>query len=368
MEGMVMTMLNSQFWSKKKVFITGHTGFKGSWITLWLTAMGAKVKGFALEPPTSPCLFDVARVEERCCHHEIGDIRDYDHLLASMKNFNPDIVIHMAAQPLVGYSYAYPVETYHINIMGTVHLLEAIRTIDSVVAVVLVTSDKCYENREWIWGYREVEPMGGHDPYSSSKGCAELIVSAYRNSFFNSDLCPTRDVAIASARAGNVIGGGDWAENRLVPDILRAFELGEKAAIRNPDSIRPWQHVLEPLKGYLLLAEKLYQEGTLYSGGWNFGPHSSDYCSVSFIVDKMVTLWGKEASWYVHDSFSGHEANCLTLDCSKAIRLLNWSPEGDISETLESVVKWHQYWLEGYDMQKYTLREIEMCLEEKDDT
>ncbi len=368
MEGVDIAVLNRQFWNGKKVFITGHTGFKGSWLTLWLTAMEAKVKGFALQPPTIPSLFNVAKVEDRCNQHEIGDIRDYDHLLSSIKSFNPDIVIHMAAQPLVGYSYTSPVETYQVNVMGTVHLLEAIRAIDSVVAVILVTSDKCYENREWLWGYRENEPMGGHDPYSSSKGCAELVISAYRNSFFNPDCFTKHGVAVASARSGNVIGGGDWAEKRLIPDILSAFEKEERVAIRNPGAMRPWLHVLDSLSGYLLLAEKLYQHGELYSGGWNFGPHSVDTCSVRSIAEQMAVLWGRGVSWYVDDSLSTHEANCLKLDCAKAISLLNWFPRMNVFMALESVVRWHQYWLDGFDMQKYTLQEIEMYLENKDDT
>ena len=267
--------MNPSFWRSKKVFFSGHTGFKGSWLCLWLQQLGAEVTGYALAPPTSPSLFEVAHVAQGM-KSLCGDIRDGAALAKAMREAVPDIVIHMAAQPLVRRSYLDPVETYSANVMGTVHLLEAVRQTQSVRAVVNVTSDKCYENKEWVWGYRESDPMGGFDPYSNSKGCAELVTAAYRNSFFNPAKYSEHHVALASVRAGNVIGGGDWAEDRLIPDILAAFEKSQPVVIRNPHAIRPWQHVLEPLAGYLQLAQKLYEDGATYAEGWNFGPNDED--------------------------------------------------------------------------------------------
>ncbi|GHD53851.1 CDP-glucose 4,6-dehydratase [Marinobacter persicus] len=285
---------------------------------------------------------------------ETGDIRDLAAVSASMKAFSPDILIHMAAQPLVRLSYRKPVETYSTNVMGTVHVLEAARQCPDLKAIVNVTTDKCYENREWVWGYREHEPMGGHDPYSNSKGCSELVTAAYRSSFFNSP----DSAAMASARAGNVIGGGDWAEDRLIPDILRAFEQKQPVVIRNPLATRPWQHVLEPLSGYLMLAEKLYSEGETYAEGWNFGPRDEDVQPVEWILDHMVTHWGDGASWQLDNNPQPHEAQLLKLDISKATSCLKWQPRWSLARTLGSIVEWHQCWLGQGDVHQMTLDQI----------
>jgi len=341
------------FWRGKKVFLTGHTGFKGSWLSLWLQSMGTHVKGFALEPPTTPALFNEATVGIGM-ESQIGDIRDLAAITASMKAFNPDILIHMAAQPLVRLSYREPVETYATNVMGAVHVLEAARQCANLRAIVNVTTDKCYENREWEWGYRENEPMGGHDPYSNSKGCAELVTAAYRNSFFN-----TPDTAaLASARAGNVIGGGDWAEDRLIPDILRAFERQQAVVIRNPLATRPWQHVLEPLSGYLVLAEKLYTDGAAFAQGWNFGPRDDDVQPVEWILDHMAERWGQGASWRLDTAPQPYEAQLLKLDISKARAKLKWHPRWSLARALDSIVDWHQAWLGGGDIHQKTQDQI----------
>lgn len=341
------------FWQGKKVFVTGHSGFKGSWMALWLQSMGAQVKGFALEPPTTPSLFVEAKVADNM-ESEIGDIRNLASITASIKAFNPDVLIHMAAQPLVRLSYREPVETYATNVMGTVHVLEAARQCTNLRAIVNVTTDKCYENREWEWGYRENEPMGGHDPYSNSKGCSELVTAAYRNSFFSSSDTP----ALASARAGNVIGGGDWAEDRLIPDILRAFENKQPVVIRNPLATRPWQHVLEPLSGYLMLAEKLYDQGDAFAQAWNFGPCDEDVLPVQWILDHMVGRWGTGASWLLDVSPQPHEAQLLKLDISKARAKLKWRPKWSLGQTLDTIVDWHQAWLAGANIQEKTLDQI----------
>ena len=291
-------------------------------------------------------------------HSVIGDIRDLNSLHSAMTAAQPDIVIHMAAQALVRHSYDNPVETYAINVMGTVHVLEAVRSVESVRAVVIVTSDKCYENREWPWGYRETEPMGGYDPYSNSKGCAELVTAAYRNSYFNPASYSKHSVAIASARAGNVIGGGDWASDRLIPDVLRAIARSEAVNIRSPHSIRPWQHVLEPLSGYLILAERLFTEGIKFADGWNFGPHDVDARPVEWIIEKMVKAWGPEASWKLDSAPQPHEANYLKLDCSKAQMLLDWHPRWNIGLTIHKIVEWHKAFNDGSDMHQITLAQI----------
>jgi CDP-glucose 4,6-dehydratase len=345
--------VDSSFWKGKKVFLTGHTGFKGSWLSLWLQNMGVLLKGYSLDVNTKPALFTQANVAAEM-ESEIGDIRNLEQLTESMVSFSPDILIHMAAQPLVRLSYQEPVDTYTTNVIGTVNVLEAARKCLGLKAIVSVTTDKCYENKEWDWGYRESEPMGGHDPYSSSKGCAELVTSAYRRSFFNSD----NTASLASARAGNVIGGGDWAEDRLIPDILRAFEKSEQVVIRNPLSTRPWQHVLEPLSGYLVLAQELYLNGDDFAEGWNFGPKDEECKPVNWILDQMVTHWGNNASWILDKNNNPHEAGFLKLDCSKAASRLKWKPKWNLNFTLKSIVEWHQIYSSGSDIKKQCLKEI----------
>jgi len=352
-------MVEQLFWKNKRVFLTGHTGFKGSWLSLWLQDMGAIVKGYALVPATIPSLFEEAKVGE-VIESEIGDIRNLEQLQASMVVFNPDILIHMAAQPLVRLSYREPVETYDVNVLGTVKVLEAARQCSNLKAIVSVTTDKCYENKEWVWGYREDEPMGGYDPYSSSKGCAELVTSAYRRSFMQE-----LDIGLASARAGNVIGGGDWSDDRLIPDILSAFEQNRAVIVRNPKSTRPWQHVLEPLSGYLLLAEKLYDSPGDYAEGWNFGPQDDDVKPVDWILDHMVEQWGEGASWELDKDSHPHEAGFLKLDISKAKSRLDWRPTWHLEQTLEKIIDWHQAWLNKEDMQRACLNEIHQYMQDK---
>jgi CDP-glucose 4,6-dehydratase len=345
--------VNPTFWKGKRVFVTGHTGFKGSWLSLWLQDMGAMVKGYALEPNTTPNLFTEAKVGQNM-DSEIGDITDLKHITDSMIAFNPEVLIHMAAQPLVRLSYQEPVLTYATNVMGTINVLEAARKCVNLKAIVSVTTDKCYENKEWEWGYRENEPMGGHDPYSSSKGCAELVTTAYRKSFFNEN----NSAFLASARAGNVIGGGDWADDRLIPDILKAFEKKEPVIVRNPMATRPWQHVLEPLSGYLVLAQHIYENGSAYAEGWNFGPKDEDCKPVNWILDKMVAKWGKGVSWELDKNNNPHEAGYLKLDCSKAAKQLNWYPKWNLENTLESIINWQQNFLSGKNIQEQCLLEI----------
>ena len=336
-------MINQDFWKGKKVFLTGHTGFKGSWMSIWLNQLGAEITGYSLDPPTNPSLFKEAEIEQ-LLNHNIGDVRDLENLKKIMIESNPDIVIHMAAQPLVRESYLDPVGTYNTNVMGTVHVLESVRYSNNTRAVVNVTTDKCYENKEWIWGYRENEPLCGYDPYSNSKSCSELITSSYRNSFFNPDKYGTgHHVALASARAGNVIGGGDWAKDRLIPDILKSFENQEPVFIRSPYSIRPWQHVLEPLSGYLTLAEQLYSEkGIEYAEGWNFGPNDADSKPVEWIVNKMCNLWGNGASFKIDENPQPHEASYLKLDISKADFKLNWRPIWSLETSLKKIIEWNK--------------------------
>jgi CDP-glucose 4,6-dehydratase len=351
---LVNGVVDPAFWASKRVFLTGHTGFKGSWTSLWLQQMGAELTGFALAPPTDPSLFEVARVGEDMTSI-IGDIRDAEGLSRALHEADPEIVIHMAAQPLVRASYNDPVGTYATNVMGTVHLLEAVRKAPTVRAVCVVTTDKCYENREWVWGYREDEPMGGYDPYSNSKGCSELVVSAYRRSFFQG-----KDrVAIASGRAGNVIGGGDWAADRLVPDTLRAIAAGEPVSIRNPLSIRPWQHVLEPVSGYLVLCQALWNDPTRAADAWNFGPRDDDARPVQWIVEHLCGLWENDASWTRDASVQPHEANYLKLDISKARAGLGWEPRWTLGEALDAIANWHRGWLSGADMRAYCLNDLE---------
>lgn len=345
--------IREQFWKGRRVLLTGHTGFKGSWLSLWLQSMGAELRGIALDAATEPALFNVAAVAAGM-DHRVSDIRDFLSLQALFADFQPEIVIHMAAQPLVRLSYQQPIETYATNVMGTVHVLEAARRAGSVKAIVNVTTDKCYENREWAWGYREDEPMGGHDPYSNSKGCSELVSSAYRKSFM-----AEAGIALATARAGNVIGGGDWAEDRLVPDILRSLEKGQTVSIRNPHAIRPWQHVLEPLSGYLLLAERLYEQGQAHAEGWNFGPRDDDARPVQWIVDRLVTIWGGGSGWSLQPGTHPHEASFLKLDISKARQRLHWQPRWSLDTALVHIADWHKAWLAGGDMRAVCLNQID---------
>lgn len=353
----IAAVVDPTFWAGKRVFLTGHTGFKGSWTALWLQNMGAQVVGFALPPPTSPALFEVGRVAAGM-NSIIGDVRDRDVLLRAVIDADPEIVIHMAAQPLVRASYDDPVGTYATNVMGTIHLLDAVRRTPSVRAICVVTSDKCYENREWVWGYREDEAMGGYDPYSSSKGCAELVTAAYRRSFFNAR-GGGNAIAVASARAGNVIGGGDWAADRLIPDILRSVMNGQAIAVRNPSAVRPWQHVLEPISGYLVLAQKLWDAPEVAASAWNFGPRDEDARPVEWIVERLCTLWGGGAPWSHEASVQPHEARFLKLDISKARAELGWQPRWTLTEALDSIVAWHRAWLSGSDMHEYCNLELE---------
>ncbi len=351
--------IDPAFWSGKRVCLTGHTGFKGSWLALWLARLGAEVRGYSLPPSTVPSLHALAGATGGL-QSEIADIRDLERLKTSFQDFRPEIVLHLAAQPLVRRSYVDPVETYSTNVMGTVNLLEAVRACGSVRSVVVVTSDKCYENREWQWGYRENEPMGGYDPYSNSKGCSELVTASYRSSFFNASRYADHGVAIATGRAGNVIGGGDWSEDRLVPDILRALAVGESANIRNPHAVRPWQHVMEPLRGYLMLAERLYVDGPRWAEPWNFGPSDADTQPVSWIADRLVGLWGNRAAWHTEaQADAPHEASWLKLDCSKARQTLGWIPRWNLMQSLSAIVEWQRAWLDGADMAKVTLEQIE---------
>ncbi|MCH7409679.1 CDP-glucose 4,6-dehydratase [Belliella sp. DSM 111904] len=353
MEKLEVRKVNPSFWKGKRVFLTGHTGFKGSWLAIWLHQMGAIVKGYALAPNTSPSLFDTANVKN-LLYHQIGDIRDLDSLRQSMVEFDPQILIHMAAQPLVRLSYTEPVDTYMTNVMGTVNVLESARSCGNLKSIVSVTTDKCYENKEWVWGYRENEPMGGYDPYSSSKGCAELVTAAYRNSFFNTDHAP----ALASARAGNVIGGGDWALDRLIPDVVKAFNEKRPVVVRNPLATRPWQHVLEPLSGYLMLAESLFMEGKRFADAWNFGPNDDDCKNVKWILDQMIDIWGDGVSWLLDENPQPHEARFLKLDCSKAKSDLKWEPKWSIGEVLKLINKWNLAFLSNKNMHEKCLEEI----------
>lgn len=351
-------MIDKGFWYGKKVFLTGHTGFKGSWLCLWLHSLGAEVTGYALQPPTQPNLFEICKVDEFVTSF-IGDVRNNEQLLKAMIDAQPEIVIHMAAQPLVRDSYKIPVDTYATNVMGTVHLFEAVRNCQSVKAVVNVTTDKCYENQEWIWGYRENEPMGGYDPYSNSKACSELVTSAYRSSYFNPAHYTQHGVGIASARAGNVIGGGDWATDRLLPDCINALSQNKKILIRNPKAIRPWQHVLEPLSGYLVLAQKLYEDGASYAEGWNFGPDDNDAKPVEWIVKKICELWGENASYEIDKELHPHEANYLKLDCSKAKTRLNWQPRWNLLHALTKISEWVHAYQQQADMREVCIKQIE---------
>ncbi len=346
--------MNPSFWQGKRVFLTGHTGFKGGWLSLWLRESGAEVTGYAVPPNTQPNLFDSANINNSI-HSIIGDVRDFQALQAALLNAHPQIIFHLAAQPLVRASYAAPLETYTTNVMGTAHVLEAARQCRRVRVIIIVTSDKCYDNREWIWGYRENDPLGGHDPYSSSKACAELVTQAYQRCFFHADKHP---VGIASARAGNVIGGGDWAEDRLIPDFVSAVMAQKPLVLRNPLAIRPWQHVLEPLGGYLKLAEKLWQEPQKHSGAWNFGPQENDARTVQWVIEYMSQLWPEALPWQLDEHAQPHETQLLKLDCSKARFHLDWKPKWPLEKALQHTAAWYQTFIG----QEKTMKTV--CLEQ----
>jgi CDP-glucose 4,6-dehydratase len=349
----------TSIWTGKRVFLTGHTGFKGGWLALWLSQLGANVRGYSLDPESRPNLFEAADIGSRV--EDIrGDICDAAKLESALVEFAPEVIFHLAAQPLVRASYLDPIKTYETNVLGTAHVLEAARRLSSVRAIVCVTTDKCYENREWVWGYRETDPLGGYDPYSSSKACAEIVAAAFRQSFFPIERFSEHRVAIATARAGNVVGGGDWSTDRLIPDLIRSFIAGKPARIRSPRAIRPWQHVLEPLHGYLLLAEKLLgKDANNYAKAYNFGPAESDNRPVSWIAECMTKMWGEEASWISDEDVSLHEAHYLKLDANRARHELGWESSLGLTNALDWLVRWHKSQLEGGDMQAFTVLQIE---------
>lgn len=352
-------MVNRTYWKGRKVFVTGHTGFKGSWLALWLEALGADVTGYALDPPTQPSLYEQAQVAGSL-RSIFGDVRDFARLKAAIDECRPDVVIHMAAQSVVRRGYEDPVETYSSNVMGTVHVLEALRQLGRPCVAVNVTSDKCYMNREWVWGYRENEPMGGRDPYSNSKGCAELVTTAYRDSFFSPALIERHGVAVASARAGNAIGGGDWTSNQLIPDLMRAFLAHRPCLIRNPSAIRPWQFVLEPLRGYLMLAERLAEAPSAFASGWNFGPADADGSKpVSWIADHLARAWGDGAAWSRDAASHPEEAHLLRLDTSKARNCMAWQPVLCLGTALDWIVEWYRALQAGTDLRGLTRMQIE---------
>lgn len=369
LEDMVMDFMNrtmhdsmDTFWRGRRTFLTGHTGFKGSWLALWLQQLGADVLGYALPPHTTPNLFEAAKVTDGMTS-VFGDLRDVEAMKEALQRHRPEIVFHLAAQSLVRASYRDPIGTYETNVLGTAKLLEAVRGCDSVHAVVVVTTDKCYENREWLWAYRENDALGGFDPYSNSKACAEMVVSAYRNSFFHPARHAEHGVAIATARAGNVIGGGDWSSDRLVVDIVRAFSTGDMLKIRNPQAIRPWQHVLDPLHGYLMLAQKLYGQGTQFSGAWNFGPHYADAKSVAWIVEHLAARWqavapGGAPQWELDAGEHPHEAQMLKLDWTKAALELGWHPMLSLPEALDRTLDWYQCVHAGEDARTKCLSQL----------
>jgi len=369
MEDLVKGRTSGGFWNGRRVFLTGHTGFKGGWLALWLAHLGANVRGYALDPSTDPNLFMAARVGD-VVDDVRGDIRDATRLDSSMREFRPEVVFHLAAQPLVRYSYEDPIGTYETNVIGTARVLDAVRRTPSVRAVVSVTTDKCYENKEWVWPYRETDPLGGYDPYSSSKACAEIVSAAFRQSYFPVDRLAEHGVAIATARAGNVIGGGDWSTDRLIPDLVRGFLSGEPVRIRRPHAIRPWQHVLEPLHGYMRLAEELLAGApgaARFATAYNFGPNEEDARPVSWIAERMTGFWGEGASWVLDDNHGPHEAGYLRLDSSRARRDLAWTPHLRLETALEWLVQWYRAWQSGLgakestttsDMQELTVSQI----------
>jgi len=354
-------MITPSFWKHKRVFLTGHTGFKGAWLSLWLTQMGAKVTGFALEPSTNPSLFELVQLEQLVDSH-IGNINDLESLAKVMLNSNPDIVIHMAAQPLVGDSYSDPVGTFHTNVIGTAHVLEAAKQAIqggcTIRAILNVTTDKCYENKEWHWGYRELDPLGGKDPYSASKACSEIITASYRDSFFPVSKFKEHGVGIATARAGNVIGGGDWSKDRLIPDCINALIENKPIVLRRPQAVRPWQHVLEPLYGYIVLVEHLYEHGEKYSQAWNFGPEYTDCRKVGDVVHRLVKEWKGNMEFVSSSKVTYNEANLLMLDCSKSKALLGWRPVWTLEQALGKIVQWYQAYQNKENMRVVTVRQI----------
>lgn len=350
--------MNASFWEGKRVLVTGHTGFKGSWLTVWLRKMGAEVIGYSLQPPTDPSMYVLARVAEGVVSIE-GDVRDTRHLAGAVREHAPEIVFHMAAQALVKTAYADPERTFTTNVIGTLGVLEAVRSAPTVRVVVAITSDKCYENAEWVWAYRENDLLGGLDPYSSSKACAELLIAAYRNSYFPPDRIAQHGVRLASTRAGNVVGGGDWAENRLIPDIMKAIMSHKPVSIRQPAATRPWQFVLEPLRGYLDLAERLWEDGVAFTGAWNFGPDVDQIRPVQWLVEYLTDRWGGDATWDLDDSEHAHEAQLLMLDCTKAKNLLNWKPVLDLPTVLDWIVEWYKAYESGADVRVVTEGQIE---------
>lgn len=348
--------VDREFWRGKSVFVTGHTGFKGGWLTTWLTDMGASVCGYALAPATEPSYFTLCSLERKV-KSVIADVRDGPALAAAMSAAQPAIAFHLAAQPLVRRSYTQPMGTFAINLMGTLNFLEAVRAAPPVKVAIVVTSDKCYENNEASRGYRETDPLGGYDPYSASKACTEIACTSYRRSFFAEG---SSDVRLATARAGNVIGGGDWSQDRIVPDAVRAFELDNPLIVRNPSSVRPWQHVLEPLAGYLILAQRLYREGASYAGAWNFGPADESAVSVAELADELVRCWGQESTWRPDHSVTGpYESNCLRLDCGKARALLGWRPRLHLAEAAALTVAWYRAAADGADMNGLSRAQIQ---------
>lgn len=347
--------MDVEFWKNRRVLVTGHTGFKGSWLAMWLWKLGAKVTGYSLPPPTKPNLFDLARVEQLVAHN-IGDVCDVTALCQVFQRAEPELVFHLAAQPLVRRSYQDPVGTFSTNVLGTVHLLEAVRHCEHVRTVIVVTTDKCYENKEWVWGYRENDPLGGVDPYSASKACAEIVVTSYRRAFFGHG---KRTIGLASVRAGNVIGGGDWAEDRLIPDAVRAAASGQTLQVRYPQAVRPWQHVLEPLRGYLMLAERLFHEPQAYAQAWNFGPQPNDAISVAELLGQLACRW-KQVQWHaVPAEPIWHESSWLHLDCSKARQLLGWKPCWTLAQAVDATVDWYRAVIEhSADARELTLRQV----------
>ncbi|MFP7298719.1 CDP-glucose 4,6-dehydratase [Neobacillus niacini] len=358
-------MVNQSFWQGKRVFLTGHTGFKGAWLSLWLSQLGAKVTGYALDPATTPNLFELLQLNKVVDSH-IGDINDAANLFRVLDEANPDIVIHMAAQPFVGESYRDPVGTFQTNIVGTVNLLEAIRKANQkgakIKVVLNVTTDKCYENVESIWGYRETDPLGGKDPYSVSKACSELVTKSYRDSFFHPLKIAEHGVAIASARAGNVIGGGDWSSERLIPQCIDSLMANKPIFLRRPNAIRPWQHVVEPLSGYLQLVEKLYEEGAAYTSAWNFGPDFADCRPVREIVEKLISIWGGQLKLEKYEQPLYPESDLLLLDCTKSKSQLSWHPVWRVDQAIEKIVEWHRAYEKNEDMLKISIQQLEQFM------